>query len=254
MEWCKMLKSMVAGFAAVAMLSALTGCETKLEQFRKEGVKLYNAQQYDQSLATLKQALAENEADPVSNAYAGMIEYRADHLVTAEYHLRLALEGDPSSEEAKAGLTATLIKEGKPDAALDALERAAKLAEGVEDPRMLKANIKVPYTKQVEERLFLGKYNDRIRIAKVYESLGDYDNAFKYYQTALEYRDDDPKLLMAIGTLAERAKNIEQAKTYYGKAYRIDPAQPGLVDAMTRVGLPISAVIGGGGGAGGQPK
>jgi tetratricopeptide (TPR) repeat protein len=253
MEWCKMLKSTLATLAAVAMLSALTGCETKLEQFRKEGVKLYNAQQYDQSLATLKNALQENQADPVSNAYAGMIEYRADHLVTAEYHLRLALEGDPSSEEAKSALTATLIKTGKPDAAMDALERAAKLAEGVEDPRTKKAFIKAPYTKEVEERLFLGKFKDRIRIAKVYESLGDYDNAFKYYQTALEYRDDDPTVLMAIGTLAERAKNNEQAKVYYAKVYRLDPAQAGLVDAMTRVGLSISAVLGGGGG-GGQPQ
>jgi tetratricopeptide (TPR) repeat protein len=258
MEWCKILKSMVAGLAAVALLGSLTGCATKLEQFRKEGVRLYNEQEYDQSLAKLNDALREDQFDAVSNAYAGLIEYRADHLVQAEYHLRLALQADPSSEEAKAGLTATLIKQGKPDEALDALERAAKLAEGVEDPRRLKANIKVPYTKQVEERLFLGKYNDRIRIAKVYESLGDYDNAFNYYKMALEYRDD-AGTLMAIGDLAERAQNSEQAREYYARAYEKNPAEPGLVSAMTRVGLSISRVIGSGGGGGdegggGEPK
>jgi tetratricopeptide (TPR) repeat protein len=252
MEWCKVLKSMVAGLAAVALLGALTGCETKLEQFRKEGVKLYNANQYDQSLAKLHDALKEDQFDGVSNSYAGLVEYRADHLVQAEYHLRLALQADPSSEEAKSGLTAALIKQGKPDEALDALERAAKLAEGIDDPRSQKANIKVPYTKEIEERLFLGKYNDRLRIAKVYEALGDYDNALAYYKKALEFRDD-AATLMAIGTLADRAKNVELAKEYYGQAYRKDPGLPGLVPAMTRLGLAISQVIGDGTG-GGQPK
>jgi len=244
MEWCKFLKSTVAGVALVALLSLLTGCTTNLEKFRKEGVRLYKTEQYDQSLATLKQALNEDQFDPVSNAYAGLIEFRADHLQQAEYHLRLALNADPSSEEAKSGLTATLVKQGKPDAALDALERSAKLAEQVDDPRWLKSNFKAPYTKDVEERLFLGKIDDRVRIAKAYESLGDYDNAFTYYKKALEFAPDNAGLLMDIGTLAERAKNPERAREYLRLAYLKDPATPGLTAAMTRNGLAISDVIG----------
>ena len=244
MEWCKILKSTIAGLALVALLGLFTGCTTNLEKFRKEGVRLYNAQQYDQSLATLKQALHEDQFDAVSNAYAGLIEFRADHLQQAEYHFRLALDADPSSEEARSGLTATLVKQGKPDEALDALERSAKLAEQVDDPRWLKSNYKVPYTKQVEENLFLGKINDRIRIAKAYESLGDYDNAFTYYKKALDFAPDNARLLMSIGTLAERAKNPERAREYLRLAYLKDPATPGLTEAMTRNGLAISDVIG----------
>ena len=191
MEWCKLLKTTVVGVALAALLGLLTGCQTNLEKFRKEGVRLYNAQQYDESLATLNKALHEDQFDAVSNAYAGLIDLRSERLQQAEYHFQVALDADPSSEEAKEGLTTTLIKQGKPDLALDALERSAKVAEGVEDPRGAKSNIKVPYTKQIDERLFLGKVKDRIRIAQTYETLGDYDNAFTYYKEALKLEPDD---------------------------------------------------------------
>jgi len=246
MEWCKLLKTTVAGVALAALLGLLTGCQTNLEKFRKEGVRLYNAQQYDESLATLNQALHEDQFDAVSNAYAGLIDLRSERLQQAEYHFQVALDADPSSEEAKDGLTTTLIKQGKPDLALDALERSAKVAEGVEDPRGLKSNPKVPYTKQIDEKLFLGKVKDRIRIAKAYETLGDYDNAFTYYRKALELEPDDAGILMSIGLLAERAKNPERAREYLRQAYLKNPATPGLTEAMTRNGLPISDVIGGG--------
>jgi tetratricopeptide (TPR) repeat protein len=242
MEWCQSLKIVFAGVVAVGLSGLLTGCETTVERYRNEGVRLYKAQQYDESAAALKQALAANQSDAVSNAYTGLIELRADQLAQAEYHFRLALDIDPSSEEAKSGLASALIKQGKAGQALDALERAAKMAEGVQDPRGDKSNIKVPYTKQVEERLFLGQVKDRLRIAKIYESLGDYDNALVYYKKALDKRDDT-STMMEIVAMAERAKNPALAREYLVMAYRKDPGTPGLVSAMTRNGLAISQVI-----------
>jgi tetratricopeptide (TPR) repeat protein len=242
MEWCQSLKTTVMGVLAAVLLGLLTGCETTVERYRNEGVRLYQARQYDQSQAALKQALQADQSDPVSNAYAGLIDLRSDQLAQAEYHFRLTLDRDPSSEEAKSGLASTLIKQGKPGQGLDALERAAKLADDVPDPRHDRSNIKVPFTKQVEERLFLGRYNDRVRIAGVYESLGDYDNALVYYQQALEIRNDTATM-MAIVALAERAKNQPLAREYLTKAYQKDPATPGIVPIMTRNGLAISDVI-----------
>jgi tetratricopeptide (TPR) repeat protein len=243
MEWLRICRIGLQ-VAALVVITGLSGCTSKLEVLRKQGVREYQAGQLDQAQATLKNALHEDQFDAVSNAYAGMIEYRQDNLAQAEYHFRVALQSDPSSEEAKSGLTATLIKQGKPDEALDALERAAKLAEKVPDPRWEKTDIKKPYTKQVEERLYLGKEKDRIRIAQTYETLGDYENALVYYKKALEYAPQDGKVLMAVAQLAEKAGNKPQTVEYLKKAYRAEPGLPGLTDAMTRNGVAISDVIG----------
>jgi tetratricopeptide (TPR) repeat protein len=242
MEWCKFLKTSVLAIAVVALLSSLTGCETTVERYRNEGVRLYNAQQYDQSRAALDQALQRDQSDPVSNAYAGLIELRNDQLKQAQYHFEMTLIRDPSSEEAKAGLASALIKAGKAGQGIDALERAAKLAEETPDPRGDKSNIKVPYTKQVEERLVLGQVKDRLRIAKVYESIGDYDNALVQYKLALAKRADT-STMMAVVAMADRANNKPLAREYLSMAWIKDPRTPGLVEAMTRHDLAISTVM-----------
>jgi tetratricopeptide (TPR) repeat protein len=226
----------------VGVCGLLAACATPLEKYRKEGVRLYNAKQYDESMKTLELALKEDRFDAVSNAYEGMIYYQRGEYERAEYNFRVALNADPSSEVAKEGLTETLIKKGKPDDALDALERAAKMAEKVDDPR-IERTFKRPYTKQVEERLFLGKVDDRVRIARSYQKLGDYDNALVYYKKALELSEEDVKVLMAVADMSEKAGNKAQAKEYLARAYRKAPGTPGLTEAMTRNGLAISDVM-----------
>jgi tetratricopeptide (TPR) repeat protein len=231
--------------AAVALaLTVLPGCETSLEHYRKQGVSLYKAEKYDESLTSLNKALTYDQFDAKANAYAGLIHYRAGNYVQAAYHFNLALQADPSSEEAKDGLTATYIKQGKPDQALDALERSAKMAEKVQDPRWEKSNIKRKYIHDVEERMYLGKVDDRLRIGRTYEQLGDYDNALVYYKKALEHSPEDSAVLMALSSLAEKAGNKAEAREYLRRAYLADPATPGLTQAMTRNNLAISEVIG----------
>jgi tetratricopeptide (TPR) repeat protein len=117
------------------------------------------------------------------------------------------------------------------------------MADKVADPRWKKTNWNRRYQNQVEERMYLGKVDDRVRIARAYEKLGDYDNAFLYYNKALEKSPNDATTLMAIATLSEKAGNKAQAREYLARAYKADPATPGLVQAMTRNGLAISDVI-----------
>ncbi|HUO08590.1 MAG TPA: tetratricopeptide repeat protein [Phycisphaerae bacterium] len=230
--------------AVAASLALLTGCESSLEKYRKLGIKQYNKGDYDSSLNTLNKALSYDQFDAQSNAYAGLIQYRQGNYEQAVYHFKVALQSDPSSEEAKDGLTAALIKLDKPDVALDYLERSSALADKVNDPHIAQSASKIPLQLQTEQRLYNGKVADRIRIARAYEKLGDYDNALVYYKKALALNDTNTKTLMDLAALSEKTGNKAATREYLIRAYNIDPATPGLTDAMTRNGVAISDVIG----------
>src|SRR6202000_670160 len=152
-------------------VTLLTACESGVEKYRKAGIAQYNQGQYDSSLATLNKALSYDSFDAQANAYAGLIQYRQGNYEQAAYHFKVALQSDPSSEEAKDGLTAAFIKLDKPDLALDYLERASSVADKVRDPRWERSGLKTKYNKQTEERLYLGKVEDRLRIGRAYEKL-----------------------------------------------------------------------------------
>jgi tetratricopeptide (TPR) repeat protein len=233
---------LMAFTAAAAMM--LGGCESALQKNRDLGVKLYDANQFDQSLATLNKALSYNQFDAVSNTYAGLIHYRAGDYEQASYYFKVALESDPSSEQAKDGLTETLIRLGKPDLALDALERAAAAAEKVDDPRWKRSNPKRPYTSQIQENLYVDKVDDRLRIARTYEKLGDYDNAVLYYKKALQMTPRNSQAMLGLANLYEKLGNKKENREYLIQAYNVDPATPGLTQAMTRNGVMISDVLG----------
>jgi tetratricopeptide (TPR) repeat protein len=230
--------------AGIVSLTLLTGCESGVEKYRKAGIAEYNKGDYEHSLNTLNKALSYDQFDAQANAYAGLIQYRQGNYEQAAYHFKVALQSDPSSEEAKDGLTAALIKLDKPDVALDYLERAAAMADKVKDPRMAQSASKIPLQLQTEARLYAGKVGDRIRIGRAYEKLGDYDNALVYYQKALSLDPTDTRTLMALAELSEKVGNKGATREYLIRAYNANPATPGLTDAMTRNGIAISDVIG----------
>jgi tetratricopeptide (TPR) repeat protein len=224
-------------------LMLLGGCAEKLEVYRTQGIRQYEAKQYDRSLQTLNKALTYDEFDARANTYAGLIHYRAGNYQQAAYHARVALQSDPSSEEAKDCLTAALIKLDKPDLALDALERAAALAENVSDPRWQRTFVKKRYTKEVQENLYYGKVDDRVRIGRAYERLGDYDNAVLFYKKAIELTPRNTQAWVAMGNMYAKLGNKAEARNCLVRAYNIDPATPGLTEAMTKQGIAISEVI-----------
>jgi tetratricopeptide (TPR) repeat protein len=231
-----------AGILALTLI-CLGGCAEKLEVYRTRGIRQYDAGQYDQALATFNKALTYDQFDARSNTYAGLIQYQQGNYEQAAYHARVALQSDPSSEEAKDCLTAALIKLNKPDLALDALERSAALAEKVSDPRWKRTFVKTPYKDQVKENLYYGKVEDRVRIGRAYETLGDYDNAVLWYKKAIELTPRSTQAMLALAKLYDKLGNKAEAKNYLVRAYNVDPSTPGLTEAMTKNGIAISEII-----------
>src|SRR4051812_40405132 len=211
----------------------LPACTSNNETLRKQGISEYQHGQFDQSLTTLNRSLSYDQFDPQANAYVGLLQYRQGHYEQASYYFKTALQSDPSSQEALEGLISSYVQLGKPDQALDFLERHNEVADQVQDPRWEKSNVKRRYQKQTEESLFTGKVNARLRIARTYEKLGDYDNALLYYKEALKLDPNSASANMYIATLYDKTGNKTAARDYLVRAYNIDPALPGLTELMT---------------------
>lgn len=233
---------MIALALTVAGFWALTACTAPVEKYRHEGVRLYQQQQYDAALEAFTKSLADDASDPVSNAYAGLIHYRAGHLTQAAYHAKIALDMDPSNPEAREVLLASLIKQDKSDEAINNLERLSALADKTRDPRWLKGDAKRRYQMETEERLFLGRAHSRYQVASTYERLGDLDNARLWYERALQQAPNNTRVLMALARLYDRAGNKERLVEYVRRVYALDPAAPGLVDLMTRNNIALSSI------------
>jgi tetratricopeptide (TPR) repeat protein len=223
-----------------AAVCLLAGCEAPESKLRSEGLSLYGQEQYEPALDKFNGALKYDQFEPRANYYAGSIQAKLGHYEQAEYHLKLAWQADPSLGDVKDALTEVLLREGKEDAALDFLERDAALTAKVLDPRPEIVSSKRPSDKTVQERMFKGKGGDRLRVATTYEKIGDMENAKANYAKAIKMNPNSVDVLTAAGLFYSKIGDKDAATDAFGKAYHIDPAAPGLVDAMTKAGIPLS--------------
>ncbi len=223
--------------AALALgISLLTGCESEQVKARKAGIALYNQDNYPAALDKFNTALTYDQSSAVDNYYAGMSHLEQNHLVQAEYHFKLAWQANPGMADLKQALTEVLLREGKKDEALAYLERDAQLTAKVKDPRWKKSLSNRRYMDEIDEAMFLGQTGDRLRIARTYEKLGDFDNAKLYYEQAKAMAPHGAKVRMYIGEFYGRTGNPELAKAELNEAYRLDPKTPGLAEAMAKYG------------------
>jgi len=221
----------------------LTGCLSPQIKLQNEGVELYTAKNYPQALEKFQAALKYNQFDASNDNYAGSSHLELGQFEQAEYHLRTAWQVDPGIPEVKTALTETLLRQGKPNLALDFLERDAEYTNKVQDPRDQKRIDKRRYVWDTEERMYLGKAGDRLRIAQTYEKLGNFDNARVYFEQARSMAPRAVRVTMAYALFFERIGDKPSAVELLKEVYRMDPATPGLVPAMTRNGVMISDLI-----------
>lgn len=218
-------------------LALVTGCQSEQIKARKAGIALYNQQNYPAAQEKFDKALSYNQSSAEDNYYAGMSHLEQGHLVQAEYHFKLAWQANPGMADLKQALTEVLVREGKVDEAIAYLERDAQLTAKVEDPRWQKGLSNRRYMSEVEEQMFLGRAGDRLRIARTYEKLHDYDNAKVYFEQAKAMAPNAPKVRLAIGEFYGRIGNTAVARDEISAAYKLDPKTPGLAEAMAKYGV-----------------
>jgi tetratricopeptide (TPR) repeat protein len=251
-----MAMRLTIGAVLMAAVLGLGGCKTANQTFREEGELLFAQARaaedakndadadakYASALIAFDKSLADNSQDPVSNAFKAAIHYRASEFEVACYYAHVAMQFDPSNDLARTVMIRSRVKQGKPDLAIDALERRSGMADKINDPRPDISNIKRMDRKESEMRLFFSPVSNRYEIGRVYESLGDFDNAALWYRNALSLRPEDVTVLMAVVKLNEKTRNDKGLRAAMQAAYAVDPANGELLEAMKRNGISISQI------------
>lgn len=229
---------LVAGLLGVAVLAS-AGCQSPQLKLRDQGIVQYKSGDYTTSYDTFSKALGYNQFNAENNYYAGMSAYQLGRYETASYHLKLAWQANPSLGDVKEALTEVLIRLGRPDDALDYLDRDAEFTAKTKDPRWLKTISKRPYVWQTEEGMYLRKAEDRCRVGRVYERLGDMDNARLNFEKAVTLAPKDTYILTQVGSYYARVGQADKAAGYFTKAYNIDPKTPGLQEAIAKNNMTV---------------
>jgi len=201
----------------LALFLPLTGCESAPSKLRSQGLNLYDQGNYSGAADKFEAALRYDESEPKANYYAGAADFKLGHYSEAAYHYKLAWQHDPSNGDMKEGLAESLIKTDKKDEAMDFLERDAALTN---------------------------KPADRIRVAEMYEKLGDLDNAELNYRKAAAMPPPNVDTQVKMGQFYERIGKKDLAAQAFKSAYKLDPTKPGLPEMLSRNGVGMADVVG----------
>jgi tetratricopeptide (TPR) repeat protein len=169
--------------------------------------QLYNAQQWDQAIASYKSILAKTPALSVINlqigsAYRNKKDY--DNALVAYNDL---LKADPASDKARVGLGLTYMEKGDLGAAESALTQAAQ-------------------TPGASRELLYS-------LGEVEGARGNTDDAVKWYQKASASDPNWGKPLLKLGLTALNKGDRANAAVMMEKVVAVDPSSPEAVQAKT---------------------
>ena len=176
----------------------------------------------------------------------------------AEHLFRLALEADPGSLEAVAGLGRVAVHRGQYSDALPLLERATRVSsqivsafQALGDAYAATGDVEraaAAYRQAVA--LAPGDLDARISLARSLTEIGEYSEAAEVCARSMRLARDDPGALsrvhMAVGEVYSRQGNSPAAMSAYYKAAELNPRDVevarGLADCAIRGGLYAEAI------------
>lgn len=215
----KLAKLRIRCMAVAGILAAMTllgGCVASNHELRNEGLRLYHQGNYHAALQKFDAALSRNQSEPRANYYAGAADYMLGRYERAAYHYKLAWRVDPNLPHVKSALAEALIRQGKHNEAMNFLGRDASLT---------------------------GRVSGRLRVARFYVQLGDWDDAKTNYALAAKIGAHDPAALIEVGKFYDRIGEKSNAVAVYEQAYRVAPNTPGLVDLLANDGVTLSDAL-----------
>jgi len=217
---------------ALAALSAVlcSGCSQMTGQaLNAEGVRLYQAGNYQQAADQFQRAIASNPQSATSyyNLAAalhksGKLTGRQEDLAQAERLYNQCLEYDPNHAECYRGLAVLLAETGRTDASFRLLEGWAARSPNLADPRIELA------------RLLEEQNNSQLASARLVE--------------ALAIDPHNSRALTALGRLREASGDRTQALANYQRSLAINRFQPEISARVAALqaagaGLPASPLI-----------
>jgi protein O-GlcNAc transferase len=171
----------------------------------------------------------------------------------AEHLFRLALEADPGSLEAVAGLGRVAVQRGRYSDAVPLLERATRVSsqivsafQALGDAYAATGDVEraaAAYRQAVA--LAPEDLDARISLARSLTEIGEYSEAAEVCARSMRLARDDPAALsrvhMAVGEVFSRQGNSPAAMSAYYKAAELNPRDVevarGLADCAIRAGL-----------------
>jgi len=203
--------------------------------------------------------------DDPTNAHAyyllGSLAFESKEYDTAADHFRKTILLNPDFEPSYYDLTSSLLNLNKPDEALVVLEKARSkfpqsfaveflsgmafsrkkgFAEAARHFTAAEVIAKATDPKRLDESFYF-------QLGATSERKGDYDQAARYFQTALEKSPDFAEALNYLGYMwAEQGTNLPKAKDLIERALKIEPKNAAFLDSMGwvlfRLGQPSEAL------------
>jgi tetratricopeptide (TPR) repeat protein len=202
---------------AVAAFSCASGCSQMTAQaLNSEGVRLYQAGNYQQAADQFQRAIASSPKSATSyyNLAAalhksGKLTGRAEDLAQAERLYNQCLEYDPNHTECYRGLAVLLSETGRTDASFRLLEGWAARSPNLAEPRIELARLLEEQNKpqlasaRLVEALAIDPHNSRALTAlgRLREVSGDRAQALANYQRSLALNRFQPEISARVAAL-----------------------------------------------------
>jgi tetratricopeptide (TPR) repeat protein len=204
------------------LFATTTGCSNMASQASNvEGVRLYQQGNYQQASDRFQHAIAQDPNSPegyynlaASLHKTGTLYNRPADLQQAENFYNQCLERDPNHTECNRGLAVLLTETNRQQEAFSLLSNWAATSPELPDPK--------------------------IELARLYEEVGQSDQAKAQLVDALTVDPHNARALTALGRLRDESGNYAQALANYQRSLEANRFQP---DVAARVAQ-LQAVAG----------